>query len=90
MVEVVLNSKGDNLYVNLVNHYRDKPIRESISITEKVVPVYDIRVRVKSETPVKSVTLVPGDISVKYEVEDGYVSFTVPKLHIHTIAVIER
>ncbi len=90
MVEVVLNSKGENLHLNLVNHYREKPTKESNSIAEKIVPVYDIGVRVKSIKPVKSITLVPGDVSVEYKIRDGYVSFTVPKLHIHTIAVIER
>ena len=78
------------MHLNLVNHYREKPTKESNSIAEKIVPVYDIGVRVKSIKPVKSITLVPGDVSVEYKIRDGYVSFTVPKLHIHTIAVIER
>ncbi len=90
MVEVVLNQKGKDLHVNLVNHYREKSLGEAISITENVIPVHNIQVKVKVERKPKSVMLVPEKKKLDWKMEDGYVVFTVPELHIYSIAVIEQ
>ena len=90
MVEVVLNKKGNDLQVNLVNHYREKSLGEAISIAEKVIPVYNIKVKVKVEKMPKSLTLIPGKRKLDWEMKDGYVVFTVPTLHIYSIIVIEQ
>jgi len=89
-VEVVLNQKDRNLYVNLINHYRNKRTGNSNNIAEEVIPVYDIKVKVKSEKPVNSITLVPENTMLEYQIKEGQVFFTIPKLHIHSIAVIKR
>ena len=90
MVEVVLNKKGSDLHVNLVNHYREKSLGNAISIAEKVIPVHNIQVKVKVEKKPRSVILVPEGKELDWKMVDGHVVFSVPKLHIYSIAVIEQ
>jgi len=89
MVEVVLNKKDSELHVNLVNHYREKSLGDAISITEKVIPVHNIQVKVKMGKMPQSVTLMPENKELDWNVKDEYLVFTVPKLHIYSIIVIE-
>jgi beta-galactosidase GanA len=90
MVEVVLNKKGKDLQVNMVNHYREKSLGEAISITEKVIPIHNIQVKLKVEGKPKSVMLVPEKKKLDWKMKDGYLIFKVPELHIYSIAVIEQ
>jgi hypothetical protein len=87
-IEVVLSEKGDSKQVHLVNHYRDKSLGESYTIVEHILPVYNIDINVKSDQRPKSVELIPGRIALNFEYENGQVSFTIPELHIYSIAVI--
>jgi hypothetical protein len=88
-VEVVLAEKDGAKQVHLVNHYRDKTIGDSYSIAENVLPVYDIKIKIKAEQVPGSVVLIPERENLNFKYENGYVSFTIPKLHIYTIAVIK-
>lgn len=90
MVEIVLNKKGKDLQVNMVNHYREKSLGEAISITEKVIPIHNIQVKLKVEGKPKSVMLVPEKKKLDWKMNDEYLIFTVPELHINSIAVIEQ
>ena len=89
MVEVVLNRKGEDLQVHLVNHYREKSLGDAISIAEKVISVHDIGVRVKTEETPKFIKLMPEDQQLPFEVKNGYAEFVVPRLHIYSIALID-
>jgi hypothetical protein len=88
-VEVVLAEKDGAKQVHLVNHYRDKSIGNSNTIVENVLPVYDIKVRIRADQRPGSVELMPGKEDLSFEYNSGYVSFVIPKLHIYSIAVIE-
>jgi hypothetical protein len=88
-IEVVLAEKGNSKQVHLVNHYRDKNLGDSYTIVENVLPVYDIGIKVKTDQRPGSITLMPEGKKLKFEYNNGYVGFTVPKLHIYSIAVIQ-
>jgi beta-galactosidase GanA len=87
-VEVVLAEKGNSKQVHLVNHYRDKALGDSYTIVENVLPVYDIKIKVKADQRPGSVELMPEGEKLKFDYDNGCVGFTVPKLHIYSIAVI--
>ncbi len=89
VVEVVLTEKDGSRQVHLVNHFREKSARGTNKISEHVLPVYNIGVRVKTDKKPGSVTLMPGNQPLDFEYDGGTTGFTVPYLHIHSIAVIE-
>ena len=72
-----------------MNHYRDKSLGDSYTIVENVLPVYDIKIRVKADQKPGSVELMPEGEKLKFEYNNGYVDFTIPKLHIYSIAFIQ-
>ena len=56
---------------------------------EDVVPVHDIAIRVRISGGPKRVFVASTKQALKYEVRDGMVSFTVPKVDVHEMVVIE-
>jgi beta-galactosidase GanA len=88
IVEVVLAGKDQMTQVHLVNHYREKALEGAITIVEKVLPVYDIGIKIRKETEPASVRLQPGGAELDWSYRDGYVSFHVPKLEIYSIVEI--
>ena len=90
LVEVVLTKKDNSVIVHLVNHYREKQLGNSITIAEHVIPVSDIGVKVKLSQSPESVTLIPENKKLEWNFSNGFVTFTVPKLHIHSLVAIEK
>jgi len=89
VVEVVLTKKDGSRQVHLVNHFREKSARGTNRISEHVLPVYNIGVRVKTNKTPGSVTLMPENQPLDFVFANGTVSFTVPYLHIYSIVLIE-
>jgi hypothetical protein len=75
-------------YVLHLLHYVPERRGEAFDVIEDVVPLYDVPVSVKIEEPVENVTLVPQGDPVAFEVEDGRVTFTVPKVEGHQMVEI--
>lgn len=88
MVEVVLTRNGPVTQVHLVNHYREKALDGAISLVEKVVPVYDIRLRVRKASEPDSVILQPDGTVLDWSYREGYVTFRIPELEIYSIIEI--
>jgi len=96
-VEVVLTRKENNILVHLINHNGEKPLDSDISrsvgnkitITENIIPIHNIGVRVKADNSPKSVKLMPEDIDLSWKIQENIVSITVPKLDIYSIVVLE-
>jgi hypothetical protein len=87
-VELVLAEKGSIMQVHLVNHYREKSLGEAIKITEKVLPVYNIGIKVKFDSEPDSVIQQPEGVKLDWDYTDGYISFRIPRLEIYSIIVI--
>ena len=62
---------------------------KGVEIIEDIVPMYDTKVWVKRDKPVKRVFLAPQEQDIPFTVEDGYVAFTVDKFECHQMVVIE-
>ena len=76
----------------LVNHLLyASPVRRGtgVEVIEDIVPLYGIEVALRTNRPVKRVYLAPQMTLLPYRFENGTVSYTVPKLECHQMAVVE-
>ncbi|WP_438433224.1 alpha-amylase family protein [Gorillibacterium sp. sgz500922] len=76
----------------LVNHLLyASPVRRGtgVEVIEDIVPLYGIEVALRTNRPVKRVYLAPQMTPLPYRFEDGTVSYTIPKLECHQMAVVE-
>lgn len=70
-------------------HYIPQRRCEEIDIIEDVIPLYEVKVSVKVSENIQNVMLVPEQANLKYELKDGRVDFTVPKVNGHQMIAIE-
>ncbi|MGC9349923.1 MAG: beta-galactosidase trimerization domain-containing protein [Anaerolineae bacterium] len=85
----MLNRQADDdRYVLHLLHYVPERRGEAFDVIEDVVPLHDVAVSVKVDEPVERVTLVPQGEPLAFEVEDGRVSFTVPRVEGHQMVEI--
>ncbi len=61
---------------------------ENTEVIEDIVPIYNIRVSVKSDKP-QRVVLAPQMQEIPFDYADGKVTFTVPEVNVHQIISIE-
>ncbi|MFI3214730.1 MAG: hypothetical protein R3Y24_15555, partial [Eubacteriales bacterium] len=61
----------------------------NIEVIEDIIPLYDVEAKVKVAETVKKVSLVPENVEIPFTMEDGYVSYTVPKLWCHQMVVLD-
>ena len=76
----------------LVNHllFAHTTVRgRNVEVIEDVVPVFGVDVRVKTERAPAAVTLQPQGTPLDFSYDGGYVSYTVPRLFIHQMVVID-
>ncbi len=87
-VEVSLFQQGKNKVVHLVNYHAEK--RDIGTPNIEYLPVLSgIRVSLRSPEQPKRVIQIPEKEELPWETKDGVVSFTVPRLHIHSCFVVE-
>lgn len=54
-----------------------------VEVIEDIVPLHDVRVRVRLPRRIRRARLVPEDVSVRFEQRDSVVEFTVPDVECH-------
>ena len=64
-------------------HYVPERRGEAFDVIEDVVPLYGVRVSIKTDAPVTGVALVPQAEAIDFDRNDGHVTFTVPKVEGH-------
>ena len=64
-------------------HYIPERRSMTLDIIEDVIPLYQLKVSVRADHEVKSVSLVPQSVPVPFDVRDGRVEFVVPKVNGH-------
>jgi len=81
---IALNKQTkEGRYVLHLLHYMPERRSEEIDIIEEAIPLFNIEISVKTEKAIKSITCVPQNEELDYEVNDGRVEFTLPKLDGH-------
>lgn len=76
----------------LVNHLLyASPVRRGngIEVIEDIVPLYDIRVSIRTPRPVKRVYLAPQLTPLPFTAANGTVTYTVPRLECHQMVVLD-
>jgi len=87
-LEVSLFQKGKRKIIHLVNSHIEKNVGGP-SFAEEIPLLYGIRVKLKVEGKLKRIAQQPENKELEYEKKDSYVYFTVPKIDIHTMVIVE-
>jgi hypothetical protein len=87
---VTLNEqKKENRWILHLLHYIPEKRCEDIYVIEDVIPLYNINLSVKVNKKVKNISCVPEKVSLEFDVRDGRVQFTLPKLNGHQMIEVE-
>ncbi|MBQ4353383.1 MAG: beta-galactosidase trimerization domain-containing protein [Clostridia bacterium] len=88
-VVTLMDQKGENRLVNHVLYA--SPVRrgKGIEIIEDIIPLYNVSVSVKTDKSPKRVYLAPEMKDLAYTYENGTVSYTLEKLDLHAMVVID-
>lgn len=76
----------------LINHilFAYTSVRgRDVEAIEDIVPIYNVEVRVKSDKRPEKVFLEPQYEAIAFEYNGSEISYTVPKVGLHQMAVIE-
>jgi len=87
-VDVTLNKVKEKLVINLVNTAGPHE-NENVLVYEEIPEVNNLKVSVKYPFKPRKVMLQPSDMPLLYTFQKGAVNFTIDKLKIHDIIVIE-
>lgn len=88
MVNVALNQKNGNTYVNLINMAGNHANR-SIHANDEIPPLYGLQVSVKTPHRPRQVLLQPENKPLPFAYKNGKAVFIISKLAIHSIAEIK-
>ncbi len=79
--------EGNRLILHLM--YANPIKRGDTNVIEDIIPLYNIPVSLKADRDISRVYLAPENEDIEFAVADGRVSFTVPKVEMNQIVVIE-
>jgi hypothetical protein len=79
----------ENRYVNHLLYASPVLRGRSIQVIEDIVPVSNVRVRVRPPKPIRRVTLAPQGTELPFTQKDGVVEYTVPSVECHQMVVLE-
>lgn len=89
LISTINKQQKENRAVIHLLHYIPQRICEEIDIIQDVIPLYDVKISVKLSGSVQNVMTVPKQEQLKYELKDGRIDFTVPKVNGHQMIAIE-
>ncbi len=69
-------------------HYVPERRGQELDTIEDILPVYDVKVSVRADRPVASVTLEPQGEPLEFTLRDGRVGFTIPRIEGHQLVVL--
>ena len=84
-----MDQTGENRLVNHVLYA--SPVRRGsgVEIIEDIIPLYNIDVAIKLDKQPKRVYLAPENKDIAYTCENGVLSYTIGKLDLHAMVVID-
>ena len=67
------------------------PVRrgQSVEIIEDIVPLDGVTASVRTNRPVRNVYLAPQMTDIPFEANNGFVTYTVPRLECHQMVVLQ-
>ena len=72
-------AQGGRMLLHLI-HAVPQTRGQGITVTEDIIPLYNLKVGVRAAFPVRSVQLVPGGETLPFETTNGVTWFTVPEV----------
>jgi hypothetical protein len=69
-------------------HYIPERRGEEFDTIEDIIPLYNIAASVRADNPIHTVTLVPQNQSLQYQIVDGRIQFTIPEINGHQMIEI--
>ena len=79
--------EGNRLILHLM--YANPIKRGDTNVIEDIIPLYNIPVSLKADRDISRVYLAPENEDIEFAVANGRVSFTVPKVEMNQIVVVE-
>ncbi|MDB5053356.1 MAG: Beta-galactosidase trimerization domain protein [Bacilli bacterium] len=89
MLSTVNRQAEENRWVVHLLHYIAERRSKTLDIIEDVIPLFNIKMSVKTEKKVSSVTAVPGNVSIAFEENDGRIEFVVPEIRGHQMISLQ-
>ena len=89
-LETVLMRQPGRLLVHLLNQHGDHAVDTNYRCVEGVLPVRNVRVRVRCDDRPAAVTLEPGGAPAQWTYEAGVVTVAVPEVYLHTAVVVSE
>jgi hypothetical protein len=86
-VDIIPSQKNGEMLINLINTCGIY-LENRLQTYDEIPPLYNIKIKVKAKKP-QNITLQPENKEIDFEYDGEFITFTVDKLDIHTIAVIK-
>ncbi|ULL14280.1 beta-galactosidase [Paenibacillus sp. H1-7] len=88
-IVTLMEQPSEQRYVNHLLYATPVKRGSGVEVIEDIVPLYDVRVTLKLDKPVKRAYLAPQMEELPIDAVNGSVSYTVPKLECHQMVVLE-
>ncbi|MFE5318736.1 beta-galactosidase trimerization domain-containing protein [Paenibacillus sp. NPDC056579] len=88
-IVTLMEQPSERRYVNHLLYATPVKRGSGVEVIEDIVPLYDVRVTLKLDKPVKRAYLAPQMEELPIDEANGSVSYTVPKLECHQMVVLE-
>jgi hypothetical protein len=85
----VPDSKGPDRWVVHLLHYIPERRSQDIDVIEDVIPLYDVKVSMRTGKGVSRVACVPEGDALHFEQKGDRVEFIVPKIEGHQMVVLD-
>lgn len=89
MITTINRQADHNRDVIHLLHYIPERRSETIDIIEDVIPLYQVKLTVEADNPVKSICTVPDEQPLPFTSHDGFVTMTVSEIHGHQMVCIQ-
>lgn len=84
----MVNEQGSRYVVHLLHAIPERR-GQTLDVIEDVIPLHEVKVSVKLPRAVKRVVTAPEGAVLPHTVKDGRVEFTLPRLEMHQMIVLE-
>ncbi len=86
-VSIMRQEEKNRLILHLL--YANPIKRGAVEVIEDVVPLFDIPVALRVDNAPKALYVAPSKQAIPFKYDAGYLSFTVPKLLMHEMVVVD-
>jgi hypothetical protein len=86
--EVTLRKQGNNYILHVLNYLIQRKCR-NMDIIEEKLPLYDCKVRLRTDSQPVKVYTVPQAIELKYTFDGVYTDFAIPEIDGHQMVMID-